>query len=611
VMSPATYMTGSRARNVLHKLERFNRPFLDTVKLTPHNRQTVTAGRRHLFTHMVRTGTAFWAWSKQVWIEVIEAAPVGTKSSGTRFWMINLAYLFCDFLYVGASTTYGLMASTLFGSALVEAEIEKLRAPVADIGYWGGWDRFHWLCALCMLINRHPSSERFSAQTIVTVSHLLPEVLSTGRKAGRQMLKRLQLSLCQLGILDEPAVLPASDKQRVSAPLAWRKDPTVDPQWIAWVCAFYEQTPYQHERTIRHMCNYLMLAGRWLKKTHPEIAEPTQWDETVATEYVAYTCRARRGDQALPSNTKYTYFQDSPQQLSPGGIENRLRAMRSFFSHLQRRPYTVNGKQHPKLQFTWLPREAFKMPEDVLAAHQPNPRDIAEDIWFKLIWAACTLTKEKLHAINRNPQYPLAYYRAACLVWVTAARRSDEIRRLGLGCVRREWAPEMRDEHGQSLEPAEELFYLRIPTNKMKVMRDNSVPVNPVKSDEQRKTPQEYHARRCCLPCGPAKSTTGVKAKTSAPPHSAPHLRGLDILWYVTSSPPGGDAELAAADGRCTTAGLAHGRQDGGTRGPSGDSSRKAPCPPPWWCYGLSFCASRRACSSARSRNSACREALR
>jgi transposase len=133
------------------------------------------------------------------------------------------------------------------------------------------------------------------------------------------------------------------------------------------------------------------------------------------------------------------------------------------------------------------------------------------------------------------------------------------------------------------------------------LMRDNFVPVNPITSDE----------RRCCLPCGSAKSTTGVKAKTSAPPYSAPHLRGLDIPWCVTSNPPGGDAERAAADGRHTTAGLAHGRQDGGTKGPFGDSSSKAPCPPTWWCYGLSFGASRRACSSARSRTSACNEALR
>ena len=143
------------------------------------------------------------------------------------------------------------------------------------------------------------------------------------------------------------------------------------------------------------------------------------------------------------------------------------------------------------------------------------------------------------------------------------------------------------------------------------LMRDYLRKVNPVKSDEQRKTSQECRARRCCLPCGPAKSTTGVKAKTSAPSHSTPHLRGLDIPWCVTSNPPGEDAERAAADGRHTTTGLAHGRQDGGMRGLSGDSSRKAPCPPTWWCYGPSCCASRRACSSARSRTSACKEAFR
>jgi hypothetical protein len=46
------------------------------------------------------------------------------------------------------------------------------------------------------------------------------------------------------------------------------------------------------------------------------------------------------------------------------------------------------------------------------------------------------------------------------------------IRRLHVGCVRREWALEMRNEHGVPIEPAEELCYLRIPTNKLAVKRD-------------------------------------------------------------------------------------------------------------------------------------------
>ncbi len=182
----------------------------------------------------------------------------------------------------------------------------------------------------------------------------------------------------------------------------------------------------------------------------------------------------------MPSNTRYARYQASPQQLKPGAIRARLYATRAFFSQLQRQIYIVQGQQRSKTQFTWLPQEVFKLPDDVRAALQPNPRDIAEDAWFKLIWAACTLTKEHLRAA-RMSIYPLAYYRAAALIWVTAARRSDEIRRLQVGCVRREWTPEMRDEQGNQIEPEAELAYIRIPTNKFK--GEFFVPVPPYVAD--------------------------------------------------------------------------------------------------------------------------------
>jgi integrase len=277
-----------------------------------------------------------------------------------------------------------------------------------------------------------------------------------------------KLPCASLRILDEPVLLDRSQQKTAYLPARWQNDPTVDPTWLAWVSAFYDQTPSYDERRRRQMCYSLLMAGRWLKRHHPEVREPADWNEALAAEYVTYTCQASLGDLLLPANTRSSHFQKVPQQLSPRTIDGRLIFMRSFFSHLQRRIYTVNGKQHPKLQLTWLPHDAFRTPDTVLAAGPPNPKDIAEDTWFKLIWAACTLTKDKLHAHSRNPQYPLANSRAAALIWVTAARRSDEIRRLNVGCVRREWAPEMRDEHGVPIEPAEELCYLRIPINKMR-----------------------------------------------------------------------------------------------------------------------------------------------
>src|SRR5260370_16327544 len=94
---------------------------------------------------------------------------------------------------------------------------------------------------------------------------------------------------------------------------------------------------------------------------------------------------AKLGDLLLPANTRSLHFQKSSRQLSPRTIDGRLIFIRSFFSHLQRRTYMVNGKQHPKLHLTWVPHEEFRTPGTVLAACHPNPKDFAEATWFQPI----------------------------------------------------------------------------------------------------------------------------------------------------------------------------------------------------------------------------------
>src|SRR5258708_8488142 len=119
--APAEFMTGRRARNVLHQLARFDTPFMDIVKLTSHMDTTVVAARRHLFTHMVQTGLAFWAWPKEIWVEVIQAGPGRTHTSGTRFWMLLLAYLFFHLLHVSAFTAHTPLAPLIFAHTVLSA----------------------------------------------------------------------------------------------------------------------------------------------------------------------------------------------------------------------------------------------------------------------------------------------------------------------------------------------------------------------------------------------------------------------------------------------------------------------------------------------------------
>src|SRR6266516_4404703 len=464
-------VVGGLASAILAKLARFDRPFRDALRLHTKYDRVTARSRRHLFRYMAQTRTAFWAWSPEIWGKVIQTTTGGShRNEGMRFGLLMRAYLFSGFLYAGEGTPSIEMADAIFGQERIGVEANKLHAPLVALGYSEHGDekkRFRRICAMAMLVNRSPYTEALSAQAILMVNELLPHILPRARVDRRQDIVRLQTSLCHLSILDEPVIFVPKGKQAVHPPTLWQNDPTVDPTWLAWVCAFYEQTPHQIEKTLRETCCYLIITGRWLKETHPEISHPAQWSEALAAEYVTYTCQALRGDYMSPSHHRYAQFQETPQKLSPAGMNHRLQAMRVFFSTLQRRGYTVNGSYAPKLALTWLPNEAFKTPDDIRAASQPNPRDIAEDTWFKLIWAACTLSKE--HLVEASIfNYPLAFYRAASLIWITAARRMDEIRRLSVGCVRREWVPEMRDEQGQQVEPAEELCYLRVPTNKMR-----------------------------------------------------------------------------------------------------------------------------------------------
>jgi hypothetical protein len=88
--------------------------------------------------------------------------------------------------------------------------------------------------------------------------------------------------------------------------------------------------------------------------------------------------------------------------------------------------------------------------------------------------AAATLTAGDL---PRGHQYPVSLYRALGLLWVTSARRPNELLRLRLDCLRRDWDPVMRDDDGQPLPAAGRvgergagagapLCYLHVPAGK-------------------------------------------------------------------------------------------------------------------------------------------------
>src|SRR5260370_13120930 len=156
----ANEVVGGLAGVTLARLERFDRPFRDALRL--HNKyDRVTArSRRHLFRYMAQTRRAFWAWSSETWSEVIQTTTGGShRNEGMRFGMLTLAYLFSGFLYTGEGTPYIEMADAIFGQERIREEANKLHAPLVALGYsehGAEKKRFRSVCALAMLANRSP-----------------------------------------------------------------------------------------------------------------------------------------------------------------------------------------------------------------------------------------------------------------------------------------------------------------------------------------------------------------------------------------------------------------------------------------------------------------------
>jgi integrase len=209
----------------------------------------------------------------------------------------------------------------------------------------------------------------------------------------------------------------------------------------------------------------LLQVGRWLATTHPDITSPTEWTRELAAEYVAAVDRATVGQWG---DTAYIARDKLGQPLAANTKKQQLTAVRCFFQDCQ--------------EWGWIerrfdPQRSFRPPLSVRACPSTNPRAIADDVWAKLLWAGLNLTADDLPAVlwktgdkrvphrERRPSYPPEMVRAITLVWLFAGLRSDEIRRLRLGCIRWKRGDTHLTTPGEAV-PRDAVCWLDVPVNK-------------------------------------------------------------------------------------------------------------------------------------------------
>jgi hypothetical protein len=112
--------------------------------------------------------------------------------------------------------------------------------------------------------------------------------------------------------------------------------------------------------------------------------------------------------------------------IRPRSKAHILGATRAFFRDCQ--------------EWEWIPRRfdpgwALAVPRSVAALIGADPRVIADEVWAKLLWSGLNLQVADLPGCA-DSYYPIELIRAVTLTWLFCGLRSDEIRRLPVGCIR-------------------------------------------------------------------------------------------------------------------------------------------------------------------------------
>jgi len=302
------------------------------------------------------------------------------------------------------------MAVTLFGRRQMDANLRQIVSSLNTLGY-NVTDPKPLKVTLSevLLVHRSPHLADIDAETLEQMRQ------TTIRQEGSRFLVRVSYALFGLGVLPAPLSSQPPQPSRTKP----------ESIWDAWIYR-WEQTSTLSVSTRQETRYTLRGVGTWLTQAHPDITSPELWDRQLCLEFVKAVTNLHEGEW-----TKQPTKATSDTLLRPATRIRKIYIVRRFFLDLQ--------------DWGWIPkrfnpRVSLAPPTYLLAQVGPDPRVIAREIWSKLLQAALTLTADDIQpdesAKAKAPTYPLEMVRALALVWVFGGLRSDEIRRLRVGCVR-------------------------------------------------------------------------------------------------------------------------------------------------------------------------------
>jgi len=165
--APVNSLARRRAEATLARLAQ---PLHDVYRLRRAEASTRPRATRVMFAQLHRRGTAFWQWSAQEWCDVVGVTAESFEAAnglpqlrnGLRPHLLDVAYLLCGFEQFGpiwTATAFHPMARVVFGADVLDEQIARLDAVLANDGYASGHvsiKQRHQALAFLLLLNRSP-----------------------------------------------------------------------------------------------------------------------------------------------------------------------------------------------------------------------------------------------------------------------------------------------------------------------------------------------------------------------------------------------------------------------------------------------------------------------
>ncbi len=349
-------------------LTRLTRPLYDVLDLTKAIAQVRREVVHLLLREMYFRQQALWGWTQEDWIDLFNIQrpqKLAHRLSHYRHQVYVIGYVLCnftDFSTTGRNIMRYPIAKKVFGQEAVDTAVERVRSVMLAWSYSQARSDGYLLRLMCTLFlaNRSPRLEDLTTETIALV-------------ARREMpfyedeYAIISRVLVHLGMLSHPIVPSSSQKAKVSP----QQVPAV---WAEW-CQRWHATSTLAASTRQGIYSRLLTVGRWLAQAHPDVESPEQWTRDLALEFAAAVDRLTVGAWAHRSLPAHIVS----KPMKPKAKVHHFSSMRIFFRDLQ--------------EWEWIPRRfdpfrCFATPRSIKVLVGPDPRVIADDVWFII----CTRT---------------------------------------------------------------------------------------------------------------------------------------------------------------------------------------------------------------------------